>query len=229
MFPTSIKAEEAVPRFTPIFNGRDLSGWDGKAGYWSVREGVITGETTRPRPLEHHSYLIWRGGMPGDFELRLKFRIFSGNSGVQYRSSDLGDFLVRGYQCNICTSAAGRTGILEEMKNGRGGALAEVGQCVRFDPDGRRIVVGHIDDADRVEQSLDPKGWNELSIVAIGDRLIHKVNGRIIVDVVDRQTNKSAQCGIIALQLHAGRPMKVQFADIRLHEVAAEPNRTVDE
>ena len=138
----------------------------------------------------------------------------------------MGNFLVRGYQCNICTSSAGHTGILEEMKNGRGGALAEVGQRVRFDPNGRRIVLGLIDGADRVEKSLDRKGWNRLSIVAIGDRLVHKINGFTVVDVIDRQTNKSAQRGIIALQLHAGRPMKVQCRNIRLHQFVRGPNRT---
>jgi hypothetical protein len=100
------------------FNGEDLTGWDGAEGLWRVSNGTIIGETTSKRPLEHHSYLIWRGGEVEDFELRLKFRISRqrGNSGVQYRSRDLGNHNVAGYQCNIQTTRPGATAVLEEMK-----------------------------------------------------------------------------------------------------------------
>lgn len=202
--------------FVPLFDGATLAGWDGEDGFWSVEDGAITGKTTAERLLAHHSYLIWRGGELGEFELRLSFRLSSGNSGVQYRSRELDDYDVAGYQCNIETSRPGRTGILEEMKNGRGGTLAEWGQQVRIEPDGRRVVTGRTGETEAIGSSIDKRGWNRLTIIARGDRLVHVLNGQIVVDVTDRQRGKSARRGILALQLHAGRPMKVQFKDIEL-------------
>lgn len=202
--------------FVALFDGSDLGQWDGASGYWRVEDGSITGETTPGRKLAHHSYLIWRGGELTDFELRLSFRLISGNSGIQYRSRDLGDHDVAGYQCNIETARSGRTAVLEEMKNGRGGALAEAGQRVRIVANGRRDVLGPAGDPQQIESSIDKRGWNQLSIIARGDRLIHTLNGHVVVDVTDCQTGKAARSGIIALQLHAGKPMKVQFKNIRV-------------
>jgi len=208
--------------FVPLFDGSTLGQWGGAAGFWRVEDGAITGETTAERTLAHHSYLIWRGGEFEDFELRLSFRLLSGNSGVQYRSRDLGDQEVAGYQCNIETKKPGRTAILEEMKGGRGGALAEVGRRVEIGPDGSRMVLGQIGDPARIEASIDMRGWNQLVIIARGDRLIHKLNGHVVVDVTDRQKGNAAGHGILALQLHAGRPMKVQFKDVRLKRLDRE-------
>jgi hypothetical protein len=202
--------------FVPIFNGRDLEGWDGAPGYWFVENGLLTGRTTADRPLKRHSYLIWRGGPLDDFELRLAFRLRSGNSGVQYRGRDLGDHDVAGYQCNIQTAKPGATAVLEEMKNGRGGRLAEVGKRVEIAPHGERVVTGQTGDSLQIESTLDRRGWNQLTIIARGDRLIHKLNGRVAIDVTDRQEGKAARSGILALQLHSGKPMTVEFKDIRL-------------
>jgi len=204
--------------FVSLFNGRNLDGWDGAAGYWRVEDGAITGETTKERPLSYHTYLIWRGGEVADFELRLSFRLVSGNSGVQYRSTDLGNHVVAGYQCNIQTAKAGRTAILEEMKKGRGGILAHIGEQVVIEPDGKRTVKAKLCDPATVEAIIDRRGWNTLTIIAKGDRLIHKLNGQVVTDAVDRETGKAASRGILALQLHSGKPMKVQFKDIRLRK-----------
>ena len=121
--------------FKSIFNGKDLSGWEGKPEFWSVRDGAITGETTAENPTKGNTFLIWRDGKVDDFELRLKFRIVNGNSGIQYRSKDLGDFVVGGYQADF---EAGKTysGILYEER-GRG-ILAERGQKVVIQPDGEK-------------------------------------------------------------------------------------------
>jgi hypothetical protein len=77
-----------------LFNGKDLSGWDGNTALWSVKDGVIHGETTvdpenaKKSTLRHNTFLVWTGGKVGDFELHAKFRMPSdwGNSGIQYRS-----------------------------------------------------------------------------------------------------------------------------------------------
>jgi hypothetical protein len=202
-------AQADEPQGRSLFNGRDLTGWAGAAGYWRVEDRAITGETTAANPLSHHTYLIWRGGDVADFELRLQFRLIQGNSGVQYRSRELPEFSVGGYQCNIETGRPGGTAVLEEMQ-GRGGHLAEIGQQVRFAP---------VDPAE-VESSIRRQDWNDLVIRAEGSRLRHWLNGRLAVEVVDEQQGKSARRGILALQLHDGRPMKIQFRQIQLKTLA---------
>jgi hypothetical protein len=57
-----------------LFNGKDLTGWDGNPKFWSVRDGAITGQTTAENPTKSNTFNIWRGGKLGDFELRLRFR-----------------------------------------------------------------------------------------------------------------------------------------------------------
>jgi hypothetical protein len=219
-----VSTAAAAEDWQTIFNGKDLAGWDGEAGCWSVEDGAITGQTTPERPLRHHSYIIWRGGEVADFELQLKFRVSGrhGNSGVQYRSRDLGGHDVGGCQCNIEVGRAGSTAVLEEMK-GRGGHLAEIGQIVRFSADGVREVVGSTGNGDEINRSLIKDGWNDLTIRAEGPRLQHWLNGRLAVDVTDLQTNKAAQAGILALQLHTGPPMKVQFKNVRLRRLTQVP------
>ncbi len=75
--------------FRPLFNGKDLTGWDGNPELWSVQDGTITGKTTGPAQLKYNQFLIWRGGQLKNFELRLKVKHEGNNSGVQYRSREL--------------------------------------------------------------------------------------------------------------------------------------------
>src|SRR5688572_32564919 len=79
---------EAEPKTTKLFNGKDLTGWEGNMKLWSVQDGTITGKTSNEgeTKLAHNSFLVWKGGTVKDFELSFKYRIEKGNSGVQYRS-----------------------------------------------------------------------------------------------------------------------------------------------
>ena len=70
------RAEEG---FTSMFNGKDLAGWDGSAALWSVRDGAITGQTTKENPAKENTFLVWTGGQPADFEMRCSFRIEANN------------------------------------------------------------------------------------------------------------------------------------------------------
>jgi len=88
-----------------IFNGKDLEGWDGDPRLWSVRDGVIHGETTAENPAAGNTFLVWKKGTTKDFDLRLSFRCnATNNSGIQYRSKRITDgqvknaWVVRGYQ-----------------------------------------------------------------------------------------------------------------------------------
>src|SRR5262245_45452338 len=92
--------------FVSIFNGKDLSGWKGDKEFWSVQDGALTAKTgpdSRLTKEKYNTFLIWEGGQPADFELRLKYKIVGGNSGVQYRSKVLDEvkFIVGGYQADI--------------------------------------------------------------------------------------------------------------------------------
>src|SRR3954468_540744 len=74
--------------FKAIFNGKDLTGWDGEPKIWSVKDGAILGNTANVS-LKTNNFLIWRAGTVDDFVLKFKYRIKNGNSGVQYRSKEL--------------------------------------------------------------------------------------------------------------------------------------------
>jgi hypothetical protein len=204
--------------FSSLFNGQDLSGWKGDSVHWSVEDGAITGKTTPETLLKgHNTFLVWQGGTPGDFELRLKFKIQGGNSGIQYRSKllDPEKVIVGGYQADI--DATGRyTGINYEEK-GRG-ILVERGQKVEIDPEGKKNVVETLGDKDGLLEKIKPGDWNEYVITARGNHLTHVINGATMSEVIDNQSSKAATSGILALQLHAGPAMTIQFKDIRLKE-----------
>src|SRR5262245_41821006 len=82
----SQKAPPEPEGMKPLFNGKDLTGWEGNPKLWSIKDGVVKGETTKENPTKGNTFLIWRGGTLSDFELRCTFRIDQGNSGIQYRS-----------------------------------------------------------------------------------------------------------------------------------------------
>lgn len=208
-------ADEADGGWVCLFDGKTLDGWEGKPQFWSVRDGAITGQTTADNPTQGNTFVIWRGGTPGDFELRLKFRIVGGNSGIQYRSVEHDGFVVGGYQADF--EAGDRyIGILYEER-GRG-ILALRGQKVTIGADGKKEVdsSGPTCDDQEMLASIQKEGWNEYVIVARGNHLVQKINGFTTVDVTDNQPDKRRADGVIALQLHAGPPMLVQFKDIQL-------------
>jgi hypothetical protein len=203
---------------TSLFNGKDLSGWQGDMTRWSVEDGAITGQTTADTLLSYNTFLIWNGGQPADFELHLQYRIVGGNSGVQYRSKlvDQEKFVVGGYQADI-DSTPRYSGICYEER-GRG-ILAERGQKVRVNADGSKEVIASLGDREALQNMIKSEQWNDYRIVARGNHLQHIINGVTMSEVVDEQKDKAAEKGIIALQLHAGPAMIVQFKDIQLKEV----------
>lgn len=201
-----------------LFNGKDLSGWEGKKEFWSVQDGAITGQTTQENPTKGNTFLIWKDGKVGDFRLTLKYRIVGGNSGIQYRSKEMGDYVVGGYQADI-DSGDRFSGILYEER-GRG-VLAERGQKTTVTEDGKIEQGEAVGDTKQLQSSIKKEDWNEYEIIAKGNHLVHKINGNVTVDVTDNQASKRAMEGILALQLHAGPPMTVQFKDIQLEQLGS--------
>ncbi len=201
--------------FQSLFNGTDLTNWDGNPKFWSVKDGAITGQTTAENPTKGNTFIVWKGGNVADFELRLTFKIVGGNSGIQYRSkvTDQANWVVGGYQADF---EANKTfsGILYEER-GRG-ILAQRGQMTWIQPDGKIRVVGSLGKSEDIQAVIKPEQWNDYVVIARGNHLTHIINGRVTVDVVDDHVEKRAMSGILALQLHAGPPMNVQFKDIRI-------------
>lgn len=209
----ALAADGTGEGFVSLFDGKTLDGWEGKSPFWSVRDGAITGQTTAENPTKGNTFLIWRGGKVADFELRLKFRMEGGNSGIQYRSTEMDNFVVGGYQADF-DAGNNYTGILYEER-GRG---ILVPRCKKLlvREDGSKEVVGSTCDQKDLVASLKKGGWNEYVVIAQGNHLIQKINGFTTVDLTDQQKEKSRSEGILALQLHAGPPMLVQFKDIQL-------------
>jgi len=214
-----------------VFNGKDLTGWDGDQRLWSVKDGVIRGQTTIANPARGNTFLIWRGGKLRDFELKIKFRIQSGNSGIQYRSKEIDKWVVGGYQAEV-ENNPGKVGFLYH-EAGRGW-LVNVGDLMVIDEKGGKEVVSNVSDVDELIKAgyYKDKDWNEYHIIAQGNHLKHYLNGYQTMELIDndrltnpddpKDRNGAARQGILALQIHAGPPMIVEFKDIRVRHLDEE-------
>ncbi|HCN30272.1 MAG TPA: DUF1080 domain-containing protein [Verrucomicrobiales bacterium] len=211
-----------------VFNGKDLAGWEGNLDLWSVKDGAITG-ITPPDPanpekgiIKHNTFLVWKGGTVSDFELEFQYRIEKGNSGVQYRSKELapGEFgpVISGYQADF-EAGDKYSGILYEEK-GRG-ILALRGEKTVIKPgqDPKKPAVekaGTVGDSEAIQQSIKKEDWNDYKIIAKGNHIQHFINGMQTVDVTDEDAANAPKEGLLALQIHQGPPMVVQFKNFRL-------------
>lgn len=201
-----------------LFNGRDLMGWKGLESFWSVVDGAIVGETTKEKPTKGNTFLVWQGGEVADFDFRCQVRFRGNNSGVQYRSKvvDEANFVVAGYQCDLHPSQNYFGMLYGEKMPGRG-IIAQRNQAVLIDEQGKSKVTGPVGG----KTNLTDWSWNEVRITAVGSRLIHQINGEVTVDVTDNAPNGAAK-GIVALQLHAGGAMRVEFKDLKLRRLSGE-------
>ena len=214
--------------FVSIFNGTSLEGWEGNTNLWSAEDGCIIGRTQADPKLTHNTFLVYTNGPVADFELRFAYKIVNGNSGVQYRSKvmEQGKFgpIVGGYQADF---EAGKTysGILYEEK--MRGILAQRGQKVvikevEVEKDGKKKketkveVVGELGKSADIQAKINNEDWNDYVIIAKGNHLQHFINGLQTIDVIDEQEEKAAKSGVLALQIHVGPPMTVQFKNLRM-------------
>lgn len=197
-----------------IFNGKDLSGWRGNSELWSVEDGAITGRTSAEKPLKSNTFLIWEGEV-ADFVLELDYKIGSeGNSGIQYRSKVLDEagFVVGGYQADIDATMK-FAGINYEEK-GRG-ILAQRGGRVTLDAEGNKQE-STFGDATELGKKIRAEKWNHYRVVAKGNKLSHYINDQLMSEVIDNESGKSATKGVLALQIHVGPPMVIQFKNLKL-------------
>ncbi len=226
-FVTCGIAEEAG--FKPIFDP-DTSGLDGwKApdmSYWSVQDGAITARSTQQHPVKTNQFLVWQLGKLDDFELKLKYRISGtpkANSGIQIRSRVEEDGHAIGYQADI--DMTGRyTGALYDER-GRG-MLAERGQKTIIGTDGSKTSTS-LGDSDSLFENIKKDGWNEYHIIAQSERIILKLNGKVTAEIIDNESRQRELSGVLALQLHSGPPMTVQFKDIRLKRLKMQEKKKI--
>ena len=188
---SDVKCEEG---FVPIFNGKDLTGWEGDNEIWIVEDGTLIG---RSRGILHNDFLATTKTYT-DFVLRFQIRLVDnkGNSGVQFRSKRVPDsHEVSGYQ-------------------------ADVGQIwwgALYDESRRKRVLVKPEPED-LKKALKPADWNDYEVTAIGNKIIMSINGVKMIDYVETEP-EIARSGIIATQVHAGGPMEVQFRNIRIKEI----------
>ena len=208
--------------FKSLFNGKDLSGWNGNPKFWSVQSGILQGQTTSDNPTKGNTFLIYTNGDVADFELRFSYKIEGGNSGVQYRSkvTKPDNWVVGGYQGDF---EAGKkySGILYDEAGVAGGRgiMAERGESVVWDADCKKQVMGSLGKSEEIQAKIKADDWNDYVIIARGKQLMHQINGAKTVEVTDNCEGKRLTKGVLALQLHAGPPMTVQFRDIRIREL----------
>ena len=219
--PQVAPAESADMRC--IFNGKDLTGWDGDPRLWSVKDGALRGETTAENPAHGNTFIIWKDGVTKDFELRLSFRCTAtNNSGLQYRSKHItegkvrNNWVVRGYQHEIRNQnkLPSVSGFIYD-EGGRRGRTCLVGERATWEKDGKKVTDTLID-ASGFRKLFKLDDWNDVVIIAKGNHIQHYLNNRLILDFTENDPQLALLEGILAFQLHAGKPMWVEFKNIRI-------------
>jgi hypothetical protein len=190
-----LSPQEKKEGFVLLFNGKNLDGWDGDPAVWSVKNGVIVG-STESCPLKHNTFLIYRAGKYSDFVMRVDLKLRNHNTGIQFRSKELPEWVMTGYQADASEAGAKSAwgNLYEEKERGRG---------VMKTPD-QGWLIG---------QKVYHKGdWNTYEITAKGDQIRFVLNG---VETLNLTDGKAAE-GLIGLQCHMGEPMLVEFRNLRI-------------
>ena len=212
-----------------LCNGKDLTGWDGDPRLWSVKDGAIRGETSKESPAAGNTFLILKGQNYGNFELRLSFRCSAANnSGIQYRSKHITEgnpanaWVVRGYQHEIRNEnkLPNVAGFIYD-EGGKRARICLAGEKATWE-NGKKTLVGNFLDAAGFEKLFRLNDWNDVVIIARDNHIQHFLNGTQILDFTDNDAQLAAKDGIIALQLHAGKPMWAEFKNLRIKEFGKE-------
>ena len=213
--------------FVRLFNGKNLRGWEGEPKHWSVEDGAITGVTDGS--LKMNRFLTWKGSTVRNFDLRVKVKVSpGGNSGIQYRGTsrpDLGLDIVTGYQCDVVADTPEYNGMLYEEKGRR--ILSHTGERVIIDPDGQPWVVGKLP-----LKEFSPAEWHDYRVLVRGNHHQHWIDDNPTADLIDLDEKGRCLEGVLAVQVHVGPAMKIQYRDfkikhlpddLRLHTVEDHP------
>lgn len=216
--PTPIEGDEAG--FSPIFDGKTLEGWEGDPKYWRVENGALVGEITPATVVKSNTFIIWRGGRPKDFELKLEYRITAaGNSGINYRSAGVPDpvtpdnkFALRGYQFDV---DGGRRYVGNNYEEKGRLFLAVRGQLTRVVGNRPPVVLGTFGNETKLA-GVATDDWNAVHLIIRGNTLMHMLNGHLMSVTIDDDAAKRPVDGLLGVQVHVGPPMKVEYRNIRL-------------
>ena len=227
-----IQAKDAQDGFTPIFDGKSIQGWEFDPVYWSVKDGAIVGEITAATLLKNNTFIIWKGGELGDFELKVDYWISeNGNSGVQYRSDRYTElpYALKGYQADIDGANRYTGQNYEERKrttlayrgqrtqiNAQPDDIAAVGGYVANNAWKGLSLVNELGDRAALGNLIKKGEWNTIHIVAKGNLMKHYVNGTLMSEVEDADTKNRKLSGLFVFQVHVAPPMKVMFKNILL-------------
>lgn len=228
---SATRAQEASQEGNPLFNGTDLDGWDGDPRFWRVENGELIGETSESNKAEKNTFLIYRGGEFGDFDLKFKYQVSGYNSGVQYRSKEVGKWSIGGYQADFEAqhhrSDGGPVDRFSGMFFDEQGRMfmGQRGQAVivRSNSDNPKKphieVVGSVGDPEQLEKEISRDDWNEMRVIARGFTFVHIINGQVMSMGLDEDTANRQASGLIAIQLHSGPPMQIRLKDITIREL----------
>ena len=232
LFPAALFAQSPAPAasvvpvseagFVPIFDGKTLTGWDGDPKYWRVEDGCLVGEITPATIIKRNTFIIWRGGTPRDFELKVEYRISAqGNSGINYRSIQLTDapWSLAGYQADIDGPERNKPPLRHTGQNyeERGRTfLARRGELVHVDDTAKPTVIASLGDSEALKAFIKNDGWNECHLIIRGNQLTHILNGHVMAVVIDDDAKNRRFDGLIGVQVHVGPQMKIEFRNFRL-------------
>ena len=174
--PEAVTGDE--PGFQPIFDGKTLSGWEGDPTYWRVEDGSLVGEITPATVIKSNTFIIWRGGRPKDFELKLDYRITpEGNSGINYRSAVVPDPVTPGQQvrdARLSVRSRRPEAISRQQLRGEGPAVSGRARTGRraSSADDRRCSSSTIGDPDELAKAVTDD-WNAVHLIVRGNTLTH--------------------------------------------------------
>ena len=196
-----------------LFNGKDLSGWKGDPKLWKVEDGVIYG-STHGNKLKSNTFLVWEGEVE-DFHLTFEGRFEGNNSGMMYRAfwKDESIYRLSGYQADMHPKPE-YLAMLYGEGLGKRGIIAKRGQKVEIDSKEKVKVTGKT----TAPEKIDVTKWQTYEIICKGNHMIHKIDGKVTVDITDNHPERLAK-GMIGMQLHAGVPMKAWFKNIQLKKI----------
>jgi putative heme-binding domain-containing protein len=217
-------AVRAQSEWTELVDGKGLAGWRGEARFWSVEDGAIVGRSTKETPCDATTYLLRDGLEFEDFELVAEYKVVGGNSGIQFRSKDLGGHQVAGPQADI-EDGDSWSGCLYEQ-DGRGVMTTRGERCVFAD--GRKDARRFADGKELQRRAVRRHDWNTYRVVAVGGTIVLEINGVRTSETVDRDPARAVR-GLVAVQLHAGPPMEVRYRSIKVRRLGPADEPKLDE
>ena len=202
--------------FIDIFDGKTFNGWKADTSVWHIENGCFVGEVTPSKQIQTNSFLIYTKSQAGDFEFKAKFKISNGgNSGVNYRSEELADipYALKGYQADIDGENVYTGQNYEER--GRG-FLAMRGQNAVINNSKDAFIIKSISNSDSLKSKIKVDDWNEIHLIVKGNNMKHYINGILMSETTDNDASNSKSSGLIGLQVHVSKEMKVAYKNIQL-------------